>query len=48
MLGVVFGGALEYLSNIWGLNALYLLAMAVYFGSALAMPRKTSTMRSAA
>ena len=30
LLGVVFGGALEYASNIGGLNKLYLLALAIY------------------
>jgi SAM-dependent methyltransferase len=35
LLGVVFGGALEYTSNIWGLNHLYLVAMILYFISLL-------------
>ena len=30
LLGVVFGGALEYASNIGGLNKLYLVALAIY------------------
>lgn len=30
LLGVVFGGALEYASNIGGLNKLYILALAIY------------------
>lgn len=30
LLGVVVGGALEYASMVWGLNALYLLALALY------------------
>jgi hypothetical protein len=30
LLGVVFGGALEYGSNIGGLNKLYMLALAIY------------------
>jgi hypothetical protein len=38
LLGVVFGGALEYLSNVWGLNALYLVACALYLASAVALP----------
>jgi hypothetical protein len=35
LLGVVFGGALEYTSNISGLNSLYLLALALYLLSFL-------------
>jgi SAM-dependent methyltransferase len=35
LLGVVFGGALEYTSNIWGLNMLYVLALVLYFLSLL-------------
>ena len=30
LLGVVVGGALEYASMVWGLNALYLLALGLY------------------
>jgi hypothetical protein len=30
LLGVVFGGALEYASNIGGLNKLYILALVIY------------------
>ena len=30
LLGVVFGGALEYASNIWGLDKLYLVALVLY------------------
>ena len=30
LLGVVFGGALEYASNIGGLNKLYMLALVIY------------------
>jgi len=33
LLGVVFGGALEYTTNIWGLDSLYLLALVLYFAS---------------
>jgi len=33
LLGVVIGGALEYTSNIWGLDVLYLLAALLYAGS---------------
>ncbi len=39
LLGVVFGGSLEYLSNIWGLDALYLVAIALYVASAVSMQR---------
>jgi hypothetical protein len=35
LLGVVFGGALEYTSNIWGLNTLYILALILYLLSSL-------------
>ena len=35
LLGIVFGGALEYTSNIWGLNTLYLLALVLYLLSLL-------------
>ena len=35
LLGVVFGGALEYTSNIWGLNNLYVVALALYLLSLL-------------
>ncbi len=34
LLGVVVGGALEYTSNVWGLNALYPVAAALYLASA--------------
>ncbi len=39
LLGVVTGGCLEYLSNLWGLNVLYLLALALYAGSAICQRR---------
>ena len=39
LLGIVFGGSFEYLSNIWGLNVLYLVALALYVASALVVPR---------
>jgi SAM-dependent methyltransferase len=35
LLGVVFGGALEYASNIGGLNKLYVVALAIYVLSLL-------------
>ena len=35
LLGIVFGGALEYTSNIWGLNMLYVLALGLYLISFL-------------
>jgi hypothetical protein len=39
LLGIVMGGSLEYLSNIWGLNVLYLVALALYLASAPVAPR---------
>ena len=33
LLGVVVGGSLEYSVNIWGLDALYLVAILLYFAS---------------
>jgi hypothetical protein len=38
LLGVVLGGCLEYASNVAGLSALYLVALALYGGSWLFMP----------
>jgi len=35
LLGVVVGGALEYTSNIWGLDVLYVVAAVVYLASFL-------------
>jgi hypothetical protein len=35
LLGIVFGGALEYLSNVAGLNVLYLVALGLYVASAV-------------
>ena len=35
LLGIVFGGALEYTSNIWGLDTLYILALVLYLLSLL-------------
>jgi len=35
LLGIVFGGALEYTSNIWGLNQLYILGLILYVLSLL-------------
>jgi hypothetical protein len=35
LLGVVFGGALEYASNIGGLNKLYILALIIYMLSSV-------------
>jgi SAM-dependent methyltransferase len=35
LLGVVVGGALEYVCNIWGLNFLLLVAISLYLASAL-------------
>ena len=35
LLGVVVGGALEYVCNIWGLNFLLLVAVGLYLASAL-------------
>jgi hypothetical protein len=40
LLGTVAGGSLEYLGNIWGLDALYLVAAALYAGGALFLPRR--------
>jgi hypothetical protein len=40
LLGVVVGGALEPLSNVLGLRALYGLALALYIGSLLLLPRR--------
>lgn len=40
LLGVVLGGALEYTSNIWGLNVLYLVAIVLYALSFIFLPRK--------
>jgi SAM-dependent methyltransferase len=40
LLGTVVGGGLEYLSNAWGLNALYLVALALYAGAAVFLPRR--------
>ena len=42
LLGIVLGGGFEYLSNIWGLNALYLVALVLYVASALVAPRLTA------
>ncbi len=39
LLGIVLGGSFEYLSNIWGLNVLYLVALALYVASALVVPK---------
>ncbi|MEE8134518.1 MAG: hypothetical protein V3T56_05650 [Gemmatimonadales bacterium] len=39
LLGIVVGGSFEYLSNIWGLNVLYLVALALYVASAPVAPR---------
>lgn len=39
LLGVVFGGCVEYASNLWGLNALFLIAFLIYASSALVLPR---------
>lgn len=33
LLGIVFGGCVEYTTNIWGLNNLYLLALLIYGAS---------------
>jgi hypothetical protein len=40
LLGVVLGAALEYTSNVWGLNLLYLIAMALYCASLVCLPKK--------
>jgi hypothetical protein len=34
------GGALEYTSNIWGLNVLYILAAVLYVGSYALMEKE--------
>lgn len=39
LLGVVFGGCLEYTSNIFGLNALYPIALLLYAASLLLLRR---------
>lgn len=39
LLGIVVGGSFEYLSNIWGLNVLYLVALALYVASAPVAPQ---------
>jgi hypothetical protein len=39
LLGVVLGGALEYLSNVWGLEVLYLVALGLYVVSAVFVGR---------
>ncbi len=39
LLGIVVGGSFEYLSNIWGLNVLYLVALVLYVASAPVAPR---------
>jgi hypothetical protein len=39
LLGIVFGGCLEYASNLWGLNALFLIAAVIYTSSAVVLPR---------
>lgn len=44
LLGVVIGGALEYTSNIWGLNVLYLLAALLYVGSYVLMEKKSAAV----
>ena len=38
LLGIVVGGSFEYLSNIWGLNMLYLVALLLYVASAPVAP----------
>ncbi|MCZ6690185.1 MAG: hypothetical protein O7H41_11315 [Planctomycetota bacterium] len=43
LLGVVFGGCLEYFSNVWGLSALYLVALGLYGASAIFAPRRLTT-----
>ncbi len=44
LLGVVLGGALEYASNLWGLNTLYLLALGLYFLSMVTLPGKRGSI----
>jgi hypothetical protein len=42
LLGVVVGGCLEYLSQIWGLGILFAVAALLYLASAAAAPNLTS------
>lgn len=44
LLGIVFGGCLEYLSNVWGLNVLYLVAFGLYVVSAVLIPKLRSPL----
>ena len=39
LLGVVLGGALEYGSNVFGMDSLYLVALAIYAASYVVRPR---------
>jgi hypothetical protein len=41
LLGAVVGGCLEYASNVWGLDSLYLVALLLYVAS-LAFMRRSS------
>ena len=40
LLGVVCGGAIEYMGNLWGMQALYLVAVVLYAGSLVFLPRE--------
>jgi len=39
LLGVVVGGCVEYTSNLWGLNAMLLIALFIYASSAILVPQ---------
>jgi len=43
LLGVVLGGAMEYVGNISGLNFLYILAIVLYAASLAAGWKKVAT-----
>ena len=42
LLGVVCGGCLEYLSSLWGLNTLYLIALVLHLASGVFLLRGRS------